>query len=68
MFLVEENTETTHANYKRMQINREKKYTVQAFTCVQDAANQKEFSKVMNRTRGKKILEESVTKSILEPT
>ena len=53
---------------KRMQINREKKYAVQAFTCVQDAANQKEFSKVMNRTRGMKILEESVTKSILEPT
>ena len=39
---------------KRMQINREKKYAVQAFTYVQDAANQKEFSKVMNRTRGKK--------------
>lgn len=39
---------------KRMQINREKKYAVQAFTCVQDASNQKEFSKVMNRTRGKK--------------
>ena len=53
---------------KGMQINREKKYTVQTFTCVQAAANQKEFSKVMNRTRGKKILEESVTTSILEPT
>ena len=53
---------------KRMQINRQKKYAVQAFTCVQDAANQKEFSKVTNRTRGKKILEESVTKSILELT
>lgn len=53
---------------KRMQINRQKKYAVQAFTCVQDAANQKEFSKVTNRTKGKKILEESVTKSILQPT
>ena len=52
---------------KRMQINREKKYAVQAFTCVQDAANQKEFSKVMNRTRGKKILEKSGTKSIFQP-
>ena len=31
---------------KGMQINREKKYTVQAFTCIQDAVNQKEFSKV----------------------
>ena len=50
-----------------MQINREKKYAVQAFTCVQDVANQKEFSKVMNRTRGKKILEESGTKSIFQP-
>ena len=27
---------------KRMQINRQKKYTVQAFTWVQDATNQKE--------------------------
>ena len=52
---------------KRMQINRQKKYAVQAFTCVQDAANQKKFSKVMNRTRGKKILEESGTKSIFQP-
>ena len=31
---------------KGMQINREKKWKVQAFTCVQDADNQKEFSKV----------------------
>ena len=53
---------------KRMQINRQKTYAVQAFTCVQDVANQKEFSKVMNRTRGKTILEESVTKSIFKTT
>ena len=53
---------------KRMQINRQKEIRSSSVTCVQDAANQKEFSKVTNRTRGKKILEESVTKSILEPT